>query len=139
MTQYYAVIDTNVIVSALLSSNPNSPTVALLDLIVEQTIVPIYNEDIIQEYSEVLGRSKFHFAQSRVDAVIAAIRKGISADRTPIDWQFPDEDDVVFYEVAMSVDDAYLVTGNTRHFPPVSKVVTPAEMLGIIYAKSQLD
>ncbi len=33
MTQYYAVIDTNVIVSALLSSNPNSPTVALLDLI----------------------------------------------------------------------------------------------------------
>lgn len=139
MTQYYAVIDTNVIVSALLSSNPNSPTVALLDLIVEQTIVPIYNEDILQEYSEVLGRSKFHFAQSRVDAVIAAIRKGISADRTPIDWQFPDEDDVVFYEVAMSVDDAYLVTGNTRHFPPVSKVVTPAEMLGIIYAKSQLD
>lgn len=139
MTQYYAVIDTNVIVSALLSSNPNSPTVALLDLIVEQTIVPIYNEDILQEYSEVLGRSKFHFAQSRVDAVIAAVRKGISADRTPIDWQFPDEDDVVFYEVAMSVDDAYLVTGNTRHFPPVSKVVTPAEMLGIIYAKSQLD
>lgn len=139
MTQYFAVIDTNVIVSALLSSNPNSPTVALLDLIVEQTIVPIYNEDILQEYSEVLGRSKFHFAQSRVDAVIAAIRKGISADRTPIDWQFPDEDDVVFYEVAMSVDDAYLVTGNTRHFPPVSKVVTPAEMLGIIYAKSQLD
>ena len=44
----------------------------------------------------------------------------------------PDEDDAVFYEVAMSVEDAYLVTGNIRHFPKVSKVVTPAEMIKIV-------
>lgn len=35
----------------------------------------------------------------------------------------------VFYEVALSVDDSYLVTGNTKHFPKKPFVVTPAEML----------
>jgi putative PIN family toxin of toxin-antitoxin system len=135
MKHYYAVFDTNVLVSALLSNNPESPTVALLDYIINGTVVPLYNEDILQEYNEVLGRGKFKFTQSRIDAVIAAIRNGISADRTPADWNFPDEDDIVFYEVALSVDEAYLVTGNTRHFPSVSKVVTPAEMLRIINAQ----
>ena len=39
----------------------------------------------------------------------------------------------VFYEVALSVDDSYLVTGNTKHFPKKPFVVTPAEMLQIIH------
>ena len=30
---------------------------------------------------------------------------------------FPDPDDRVFYEVALSHDDSYVVTGNLRHFP----------------------
>ena len=132
MKQYYAVFDTNVLVSALLSRNTASPTVALLDRIIDCTIVPIYNEEILSEYNEVLHRNKFSFATEMIEAVLAAIRSGIAADRTPAEWNFPDEEDVVFYEVALSVDEAYLVTGNTRHFPPVSKVVTPAEMLLII-------
>lgn len=134
MKRYYAVIDTNVIVSALLSRNQQSPTVALLDLVVGKTIVPVYNEEILDEYSDVLSRAKFHFDVERISAALNAIRAGLCVDRTPVAWEFPDTDDAVFYEVAMSVDDAYLVTGNTRHFPPVSKVVTPAEMLKIISA-----
>ena len=133
MKQYYAVFDTNVIVSALLSNNPESPTTALLNLVIDGTIVPVFNQDIILEYREVLSREKFGFSAERIDAVIGAILCGISSDRTPAQWEFPDEDDIVFYEVAMSVDEAYLVTGNIRHFPPVSMVVTPAEMMKIIY------
>ncbi|MBQ9587465.1 MAG: putative toxin-antitoxin system toxin component, PIN family [Bacteroidales bacterium] len=132
MKQYYAVFDTNVLVSALLSRNAVSPTVALLDHILDQTIIPVYNEEILNEYNEVLHRSKFSFASEQINAVLAAIRSGISADRTPAKWNFPDEEDIVFYEVALSVDKAYLITGNTRHFPPVNKVVTPAEMMRII-------
>ena len=134
MKRYYAVIDTNVIVSALLSRNQQSPTVALLDLVVGKKIVPVYNEEILDEYSDVLSRAKFHFDVERISAALNAIRAGLCVDRTSVDWDFPDKDDAVFYEVAMSVDDSYLVTGNTRHFPPVSKVVTPAEMLKIISA-----
>ena len=136
MKQYYAVFDTNVLVSALLSSNTSSPTVALLDHILDRTIVPIYNEEILNEYYEVMRRAKFSFATDRIEAVLAAIRSGIAADRTPAEWNFPDEEDIVFYEVALSVDEAYLITGNIRHFPPVSKVVTPAEMLRIINQKN---
>ena len=43
-----------------------------------------------------------------------------------------DADDVVFYEVALSKEDAFLVTGNTKHFPKNPIVVTPAEMLEIL-------
>lgn len=132
MKQYYAVFDTNVLVSALLSRNAVSPTVALLDHILDRTIIPVYNEEILNEYNEVLHRSKFSFASEQINAVLAAIRSGISADRTPANWSFPDGENIVFYEVALSVDEAYLITGNTRHFPPVSKVVTPAEMLRIV-------
>lgn len=135
MKRYYAVFDTNVLVSALLTSNVSSPTVELLNHILDRIIIPVYNEDIINEYTEVLSRGKFGFSTQRIEAVINAIRSGIAADRTPAKWDFPDTDDIVFYEVALSVEDAYLVTGNTRHFPPVSKVVTPAEMLRIIQSK----
>ena len=132
MKQYYAVFDTNVLVSALLSRNTASPTVALLDHILDRTIVPIYNEEILNEYNEVLHRAKFSFATERIESVIAAIRSGIAADRAPASWNFPDEEDIAFYEVALSVDESYLITGNIRHFPPVNKVVTPAEMLKIV-------
>ena len=130
------VTEGNVLVSALLSRNTSSPTVASLDHILDRTIVPIYNEEILNEYNEVLHRAKFSFATERIEAVLAAVRSGIAADRTPAEWNFPDEEDIVFYEVALSVDEAYLITGNTRHFPPVSKVVTPAEMLQIINRKN---
>ena len=132
MKQFYAVFDTNVLVSALLTRNAAFPTVAVLDYILDRTIVPVYNEEILKEYSEVLHRKKFNFATARIEAVLALIRSGIAANRTNSEWNFPDADDKVFYEVALSIDDAYLVTGNIRHFPPVSKVVTPAEMLMII-------
>lgn len=104
----------------------------MLDLIVDRTIIPVYNDEILDEYREVLSHTKFHFNAERIDKALEAIRAGVCVGRTSIEWDFPDEDDAVFYEVAMSVDDAYLVTGNIRHFPRVSKVVTPAEMLKII-------
>ena len=132
MKRYYAVFDTNVLVSALLSRNTDSPTVALLDHILNRTIIPVYNDEILNEYNEVLHREKFGFDTESIEAVLAAIHSGIAADRTPASWDFPDEEDIVFYEVALSFDEAYLITGNIRHFPRVSMVVTPAEMLKII-------
>lgn len=134
MKTYYAVIDTNVLVSALLSRNMASPTVAILNLILDGTIMPVYNDEILSEYTEVLSRGKFHFSPEQIDAALGAIRSGICTDRTTTDWVFPDKDDIVFYEVALSFEQAYLVTDNTRHFPPISKVVTPVEMLQIVHS-----
>ena len=60
---------------------------------------------------------------------------GISSERVHSDEVFPDQDDVMFYEVALSKEDAYLVTGNTKHFPKTPIVVTPAEMMEILQRK----
>ena len=68
-----------------------------------------------------------------IKAVIDTIvTNGVRGERILSDEFFPDPKDVVFYEVAMSKEDAYLVTGNTKHFPKKPIVVTPAEMLEIL-------
>ena len=62
---------------------------------------------------------------------------GVLSDRVESQEYFPDPKDVVFYEVAISKDDAYLVTGNTKHFPKKPIVVTPSEMLEILKAENK--
>ena len=129
----YAVIDTNVIVSALLSRNHDSATVKVLDYLYDRVIVPVYNNEIIEEYEAVLRRPKFNFSEETVFAVIEAIREGgIDSKRIGSYEQLPDPKDVVFYEVALANEDSFLVTGNTKHFPKKPFVVSPAEMLQII-------
>ena len=130
----FAVIDTNVIVSALLSSNLESNPVKVFRSIVQERIVPLYNDEILEEYRSVLSRPKFHLDLSLIGTVIKAIiTDGLNIDGTSAaDIEFPDPKDIVFYEVALSIEDSYLVTGNIRHFPVKPFVVTPAEMVRIL-------
>lgn len=129
----YAVIDTNVIVSAILTHNPYTATAKVLDYMAEGKIRPIYNEDIMIEYKDVLHRAKFHFTESQIEPVMELIKKhGIHTDRIPYDGTMPDEKDHPFYEVSLSYDDSFLVTGNIKHFPVTPKVVTPAQIIAIL-------
>lgn len=130
----YAVIDTNVIVSALISKNLESNPTKMVRAIVQEQIVPLYNDEILNEYREVLSRPKFHLTTQQIDRVLKAITTdGLSLDRTTTaNEDFPDPKDVVFYEVALSKNGSYLVTGNIKHFPIKPFVVTPAEMVKII-------
>ncbi len=130
----FAVIDTNVIVSALLSSNLESNPVKIFRAIVQERIVPLYNDEILEEYRSVLSRPKFHLDRSLIETVIKAIiADGLSMDRTSAtDIDFPDPKDIVFYEIAFSDENSFLVTGNTRHFPVKPFVITPAEMVRIL-------
>ena len=100
----------------------------------QERIVPLYNDEILEEYKSVLSRPKFHLNHSLIETVIKAIiTDGLNIDRTPTaDIEFPDPKDIVFYEVALSVEDSYLITGNIRHFPVKPFVVTPAEMVRIL-------
>lgn len=129
----YAVIDTNVLVSALFSIHPDSATVIVRDMIADGEIVPLFNDEILNEYRAVLSRPKFHFPPILVDAMMEMVlEKGIHLDRTRSEEVFPDPKDVVFYEVALSKEGSYLVTGNVKHFPKSPIVVTPAELLEIL-------
>ena len=137
MSQLYAVFDTNVLVSALMSSRADSPTVALLDHVLDGRIVLLYNDEIEAEYEDVLHREKFSFDEERIQSVLAVVRTGLCLGRTPSRVAFTDADDAVFYEVALSKEGAYVVTGNVRHFPKTPIVVTPAEMIRIVEEQGQ--
>lgn len=132
---YYAVIDTNVFVSALLSKRADAATVQVLDAMLDGKIVPLYHEDILAEYDEVLHRKRFHLKEETIRLVMNAVMQyGMEVFPQPTGEILADMDDLVFYEVAMEKrdDDAYLVTGNQKHYPIRDFIVTPAEMMEII-------
>ena len=126
-----AVIDTNVIVSALLTKNPHSPTARIVDAVMDGEICPFHSTAIIDEYRKVLSRSHFDFDTAIVESVIRQFTNGGRSvtPAEPTGEMFPDPDDKVFYCTALAAqgDGAALVTGNARHYPPAPFVVTPAE------------
>ncbi len=129
----YAVIGTNVLVSAMISHNAASPTVKVVEAIGQGELVPLYNEEIITEYNDVLSRAKFGFLHLSVARLIRTLMdKGIMMERLSSGETFTDASDTVFYEVALSKEGSYLVTGNKKHFPKAPIVVTPAEMMEIL-------
>ena len=136
--KYYAVIDTNVIVSSMLKHD--SIPGEILDFVISKTIVPLLNKEIIEEYEDVLKRNKFGFDNAEVDNLIANLKtNSIFLEREQTLEEFIDEDDIVFYEIVMSARhtmDAFLITGNIKHYPIRNYVVTPKQMIEIIKSKS---
>lgn len=129
----YAVIDTNIFVSSFITKNATASTRRVINSLFTGKIKPLYNDEIIDEYSEVLNRPKFHLADKDIQELLNFIlSNGIDSSRFPYDGDMPDEDDRVFYEVALSEEDTFLVTGNLKHFPKTPKVVTAAQMMEIL-------
>ena len=129
----YAVIDTNVIVSALITKNSEAATIHVIRAVLNGQVVPVYNKAILREYEEVLKRKKFHLDESVVDSMISYFMAfGVAEEQIHTDLAFQDEDDRVFYEVSLSNDDAYLVTGNLKHYPRTIKVLTPSEFVKLL-------
>ena len=99
-------------------------------------MIPLYNEEILEEYDDVLHRAKFPFSNAAIQNIIQVIRQfGLAVSPSPTGEVLPDMDDLVFYEVVMEkrkADDAYLITGNLKHFPVREYIVTPAEMMSIL-------
>lgn len=134
VAQYHAVIDTNVLVSAILKdiSVPRS----IIEYAFRGTITPLLNDRILQEYHDVLLRPKFHLTKEIVHDILDAIcENALSVNAPEIDIRLPDPKDRVFYEVLTEVrkaHPAYLITGNAKHFPTELYIVTPREMLKLI-------
>lgn len=104
----------------------------ILELAFSGVITPVLNDSIVSEYQAVLSRPKFHLPERVIHDILAEIDHcGVYVDAQEVDVA----KDRVFYEVVMekrNSDDAYLVTGNIRHFPEKPYIVTPRQMLDII-------
>lgn len=131
----YAAIDTNVLISALLSEYDDAATVQVVRRMIEGKIIPVYSREIMKEYQEVLSRKKFGFPQDIVDYLLSAVAKyGIFIEPMPTDEILPDMKDLPFYEVVLEKreDDTYLVTGNLKHFPEKDFIVTARQLIDIL-------
>ena len=71
----YAVIDTNIFVSALITHNSNASTARVLESLFLHRIIPLYNDDIIKEYDEVLHRAKFKLSDDQICTVIELVKQ----------------------------------------------------------------
>ena len=129
----YAVIDTNVFVSAYITRNMESATSKVVTNMLNGKIKPLYNDEIWAEYDEVLSRKHFRISQQELETLFSFLRiNGIYTERSEFKNLFIDESDRVFYEVMLSEEGSFLVTGNLKHFPKAPRVVTPAQMLEIL-------
>lgn len=125
------VLDTNVIVSALL--NPYGSPGRVWDLVTARHLRLAYDDRVLMEYAVVLHRGKFGFSPQRVEAVLEVFPFQEFCPAAP--WPYahpPDPDDVMFCEVALAANCPF-VTGNTRHFPESIRrhirIFTPSEWL----------
>jgi len=125
------VLDTNVLVSALLS--PFGPPARVLDLVLTGDLNLAYDDRLLAEYRQVLARPRFGFDPDDVAALLSYLEEeGVPVTTRPLPVELPDMDDLPFLEVAATIG-AILVTGNRAHFPENAcgevQVLTPAEFL----------
>ena len=115
------VIDTNIIVSALLSADSNAFKVLSDALDGKYTV--LISEEIFQEYQDVLHREKFGFDEEIISFLLEWFKENaiwIEVSKSNIPMK--DEKDRVFYDLA-NLCKARLVTGNIKHYP-VDELVT---------------
>jgi putative PIN family toxin of toxin-antitoxin system len=122
------VLDTNVIVSALMNSS-GIPS-KILQLIMNKKIKIMYDNSILFEYISVLSREHFGFNSEIIDKMIVYFKKDgeyINAEYSQIN--FTDESDKKFYDVYKTGKADYLITGNIKHFPKDARIVTPRKFI----------
>ena len=127
----YAVIDTNVIVSSLLTRNHDSATARVMNAVYEGKVIPLVCDEILGEYEEVLYRAQLKLDPAKCDYILSLIRDQ-AEPMHPVhtDASMPDEDDRIFFEIALAGQDVFdsrLVTGNIKDYPKADFVVSPSE------------
>ena len=125
-----AVIDTNVLVSALI--NPKGTPARLVNEIRTLTLTPVVSQAVLEEYGEVLRRPQFNFPLTIVNELLddmVALALHIRPDAV-LPASLPDPDDAPFIAVARTAA-CPIVTGNARHFPAKYgvEILSPAECL----------
>ncbi|MDR1157487.1 MAG: putative toxin-antitoxin system toxin component, PIN family [Oscillospiraceae bacterium] len=129
MTSVLVVLDTNIIVSALLS--PLGNPAKIYKMFLTETLKLAYSSGILAEYNDVLFRPRLRIPANEVVKVLEVIQEyGERIEPTPGTRDMVDEDDRVFYDTAKSAG-AYLVTGNKKHYPDEAFILTPTEFLSL--------
>ena len=127
------ILDTNVIVSALISSS--IPTKILYELVLAKKVETCLSEEIYAEYVEVLNRDKFtkfiNF-KTKAEIVLNKLREISTFYKTDRKVEIlTDTSDNKFLELAAVSAADFLTTGNTLDFTitefEYTRILTPRE------------
>lgn len=113
----HAVVDTSVLVSALLKLG--SPPDRVAQAIRQGALIPVLCGEISREYATVLRRPRLDLPPRDVTELLGLIELQAQWVRiTPYlsALKLPDPDDWPFIASALAADCA-VITGNARHFP----------------------
>jgi len=121
------IIDTNILVSGLLS--PYGNPAVIIRMIVSKTLRVVLESRIFYEYQIVLSRPRFQFSPDDVQALLSFLKiEGLWIVPPPVLVTLPDPSNLPFIELSYHTH-APVITGNTKHFPDDIIVMTPAEFL----------
>lgn len=127
----HVVLDTNIVVSAMLRSG-GLPE-AVLNLALNRIVQMCISEPVLAEYKEVLSRSRLGIPPQKVATAIARIRETslLVSPSKPV-RACSDPDDDIFLECAQAANADYLVTGNAADFPELwgkTQIITARKFL----------
>jgi uncharacterized protein len=134
------ILDTNVVVSALLNDEGREATV--VDLTVTGAVRLFASDDILSEYEEILSRPKFPLDPERVTSALASLRAvAVMVEPTERLTASQHEPDNRFLECAEAAQADFLITGNKRHFPAEwkgTRIVNTREFLDAIDTETDM-
>jgi len=132
------VIDTNIIVSSLISSG--FPSRIVNDYVVEEKVTLLLSQSVLDEYVEVLNREKFKkypIFKRNADLILTKLPEISIFYEPDIELNvISDKTDNKFLELAVYGQAEYLITGNTNDFTIEEyenvKILSPRKFLEII-------
>lgn len=141
------VIDTNVLIAGLISAQADSPTVIIVDGMVDGSLVFLLSAKLLQEYRSVLLRPKLlclhGLDQRQIDHILTEItanaiwREAASA----VEKMAPDPGDSHLWQLLATEPSAILVTGDQLLLekpPPQNSVISPASCVQIFLQATEV-
>lgn len=124
------ILDTNVILSALITKKTDVATVEVLNLLLKRKAVLLFCMDIIKEYVDILYEKKFGVDVHMLDDILLfLIKNGIEKTIKKSKTKLIDESDRKFYDLLDTDKEAYLITGNIKHYPKNKRIISPREFI----------
>ncbi len=140
MTERVFIVDTNVFISGLLGSVFNSPTVKILDAMLNSAIIYVLSPALLQEYQEVLLRPKLvklhKLTENEIEQLLSElVANGIWRETAKL-HHAPDKGDDHLWNLLLQTDNTILITGDQLLIekPPSGKsVISPASYLDLYH------
>jgi putative PIN family toxin of toxin-antitoxin system len=128
------VLDTNVVVSALLK--PQGQEDQVLRLALAGRLLLCVSPQVLAEYARVLPRPKFKLQPEEIATALRQLEKAGSLFHPVQTLKISDhEPDNRFYECSDAAQAAFLVTGNLKHFKKDyhgTKIVNARKLLDLL-------